>query len=479
MADGILQNQGAVASSSYPEDAAADDDALAPARGLVYGLLASAALWAVVIAGCLILAGCGGGATGSTSAAVASNAPGTGASDPPSTPTPPASSPPLPVCPAGATTPLTQCSQCPTADVSGSFCVIPSPSLPVCPVGSTELYISVCQCPTGDANGSTCSVPAPTPPPTCPTGTEGTPPDCTPIPAPTMSLSADPTTVQSGGSSVLTWGSTGASGCYGAAGWPSSDELAPSGYINTGPLTATASYSLTCSGDGGTATASVTITVQAADCTSNCGNPPPPTCTPPDVLIGQTCEVPPTIGVSLGINPTTVVDSSRGCPDPAGNPCVAVLTITPTSSLQGDSILCYVNGSEQPVNWALGWSTSPYPAAQDGPQVISVACHDPYDGAAAASITLMVIPPSGPPADTFTGSLAGNVETVTWATYGTDGCYVEQFNTNGVEATLQPGGGTSGTATSGFLSPSYEPFQFVLYCGGVPDTNVPTITVSP
>lgn len=77
---------------------------------------------------------------------------------------------------------------------------------------------------------------------------------------PTVSLSANPTSVQTNGSSTLTWSSTNATSCTASGGW--SGTKATSGTQSTGALTATTGYTLVCSdGNGNSATASATVTV--------------------------------------------------------------------------------------------------------------------------------------------------------------------------------------------------------------------------
>jgi PKD repeat protein len=84
-------------------------------------------------------------------------------------------------------------------------------------------------------------------------------------PAPTVTLTADPTTVISGGSSTLTWTTTNATACTATGGggtWYNGSL--PGGSASTGALTATTTYSLTCTGPGGTSEpASTTVTVPA------------------------------------------------------------------------------------------------------------------------------------------------------------------------------------------------------------------------
>ena len=91
-----------------------------------------------------------------------------------------------------------------------------------------------------------------------------TPSDDTPAP-PTVTLSANPSSVSPGGLSTLTWSSTNATDCaasnVGAEGSTWWGAKPTSGSDVRGPLDATATYSLSCTGPGGTASRSVTIAV--------------------------------------------------------------------------------------------------------------------------------------------------------------------------------------------------------------------------
>jgi hypothetical protein len=98
--------------------------------------------------------------------------------------------------------------------------------------------------------------------PPCTAGSFTTPP-----PATTASLSASPKTISVGQSSTLTWSSTKASSCTG------SDFIASgtSGSAVVSPTVAT-SYSVTCTGNGGSASALATVTLSSITPTSS---PPP------------------------------------------------------------------------------------------------------------------------------------------------------------------------------------------------------------
>jgi hypothetical protein len=100
------------------------------------------------------------------------------------------------------------------------------------------------------------STPAPTPAPA---------PAPTPAPTPTpvsVTLTATPSTVVSGGTVVLTWQSTDATSCSAAGAWSGAEPT--SGSQTTGALTATSTYTLSCSGAAGTTLQSTTVAVTAA-----------------------------------------------------------------------------------------------------------------------------------------------------------------------------------------------------------------------
>src|SRR5688572_15764995 len=80
---------------------------------------------------------------------------------------------------------------------------------------------------------------------------------------PTVSLSANPTSVAMGGSTLLTWSSTDATSCTGSGDW--SGQVATSGNTTINNITTNKTFSAQCSGPGGTsAMQSVTVTVQSA-----------------------------------------------------------------------------------------------------------------------------------------------------------------------------------------------------------------------
>src|SRR4029077_5050334 len=79
--------------------------------------------------------------------------------------------------------------------------------------------------------------------------------------APSVSLSAAPSTVGSGSSSMLTWNAANASSCSASGGWSGTKPV--SGSQSTGSLTANATYTLTCTGAGGTAAQSASVSIKS------------------------------------------------------------------------------------------------------------------------------------------------------------------------------------------------------------------------
>lgn len=87
---------------------------------------------------------------------------------------------------------------------------------------------------------------------------------------PTATLSADAASVNSGQSVRLTWSSTAATDCTASGGW--SGAKSASGSETVGPLTANATFSLVCTGPGGSSpSASTAVTVTAVPGTGGGG----------------------------------------------------------------------------------------------------------------------------------------------------------------------------------------------------------------
>ena len=79
---------------------------------------------------------------------------------------------------------------------------------------------------------------------------------------PTISLSANPTSVASGGTTTLSWTSANATSCVASGGWSGNQSV--SGSAQSGAITASTTYTLTCNGAGGGAVARVTVGISSA-----------------------------------------------------------------------------------------------------------------------------------------------------------------------------------------------------------------------
>jgi beta-mannanase len=82
-------------------------------------------------------------------------------------------------------------------------------------------------------------------------------------PPPTVSLSVSPASVTAGQSATLTWGSSNATTCNASGAWSGTD-IGTSGSKSTGALNQSSTYSLSCSGTGGSASTNATVTVTSA-----------------------------------------------------------------------------------------------------------------------------------------------------------------------------------------------------------------------
>lgn len=80
--------------------------------------------------------------------------------------------------------------------------------------------------------------------------------------APVVTLGANPGSVASGATSLLTWSSTDATSCTASGGW--SGTKPTSGSESTAALTQTTSFTLTCTGAGGSASQTAQVTVTSA-----------------------------------------------------------------------------------------------------------------------------------------------------------------------------------------------------------------------
>ena len=187
------------------------------------------------------------------------------------------------------------------------------------------------------------------------------------VPVPTITLSALPTSVSSGATSILTWTTKNATSCTASGAWSGSELTA--GSYTTPALTTTSTYTLGCTGAGGTATASATVSVSQIS-----GNPVPPIVppvapTPSSVWQpAQNSEWQWEIGQALSTTNTTDMGTGitafSGNTAPATNPTVYDIdaienpasTVTALKGLN-DHVICYIE---------VGTAGDYYTAAQEG-----------------------------------------------------------------------------------------------------------------
>jgi len=86
--------------------------------------------------------------------------------------------------------------------------------------------------------------------------------------APTLTLAASPTQVTSGGSTSLSWTATNAQSCTASGGWTGTKAV--SGTETTSNIIANTSYTLTCTGAGGSVAKTAQVTVASISATDPC-----------------------------------------------------------------------------------------------------------------------------------------------------------------------------------------------------------------
>lgn len=191
---------------------------------------------ALLLAGFLAVAACGGGGGGG-------NAGGNG----PPAPTASLVATPTAISAGGSSTltwSSTDADQC-AAGGGWTGSKGPAGSEVSGPLAATTAFQLTCSGAGGSAQAATTVTVTPVPPP-----------------APTVTLTADPASIASGGASSLNWTTTDATGCTATGGWSGARDPAGSTVI-TG-LAATTTYTLDCTGPGGTAGSTVTVTVTMA-----------------------------------------------------------------------------------------------------------------------------------------------------------------------------------------------------------------------
>jgi len=192
-------------------------------------------------------------------------------------------------------------------------------------------------------------------------------------PPPTISFHVSPSTIRSGSSAALTWLASNATSCNAGGAWSGSKAVA--GSQSTGTLDANASYSLKCSGPGGVATQTVTVSVSAA----------PPV-------------------VTLTANPSTVQSGSSATLSWKASNATSCLASGGWSGAQP------VSGSKNTV--ALGTTTT-----------FTLTCDGPGGAASqSAVVTVAAIPPSVSFGASPTTIPSGATSLLTWTSSNANSC---------------------------------------------------------
>src|SRR5262245_59294178 len=79
---------------------------------------------------------------------------------------------------------------------------------------------------------------------------------------PTVSLSASPNSVSSGGTTMLSWTSSNADSCTASGGW--SGARAVNGSAQSPAVTSATTFTLSCNGPGGGAVANATVSISSS-----------------------------------------------------------------------------------------------------------------------------------------------------------------------------------------------------------------------
>jgi len=239
-------------------------------------------------------------------------------------------------------------------------------------------------------------------------------------PAPAVALTANPVSVNSGGTSTLTWSSTNATTCTASSGW--SGVKAASGTESTAPLSAATSYTLTCTGPGGSANQSVTVTVAP----------------------------PPAPAITLSANPAAVTSGGS-----------STLTWTSTNATS-----CSASGGWNGIKAANGTeSTAPLSTATS----YTLTCTGPGGKSAQTATVAVNTPPV--PTVSFTANPvsvnSGGTSKLTWSSTNATTC-----TASGGWSGIKAASGTESTA------PLSATTSYTLTCTGPGGSSAQTATVA-
>lgn len=324
------------------------------------------------------------------------------------------------------------------------------------------------------------------------------------IKPPTVTISVNPSSITLGNPSTLSWNSTDATSCSASGAW--SGSKATSGSQSVAPTsTGSHTYTLACTGTGGTTTQSAVLTVSA----------PAPTLAftvaPTTITIGSSASLDwsasnatactasgdwsgskATIG-NQTVTPTTIGEKtfSLSCTGSGGSvsksvtltvrqlPPAITIAVNPTSITQGNSATiswgttnatsCVASGAWTGSKATSGsQSTTP---TSTGSFSYTLACDGP-GGSSTQSATLTVNPPVPPTTITFTASPAtivrGSSSTLSWSTTGATSCEASGEWT-----------GARGTSGSAVVTPTSTGVKnYALSCTGTGGTSTKNVTVT-
>jgi hypothetical protein len=128
--------------------------------------------------------------------------------------------------------------------------------------------------------------------------------------APTISLSANPPTTNENGFTTLSWSSSNASSCSASGEWSGNKETSDS--EQTGPLTSDTSFTLTCTGDGGTVSKTVTVTIDQITNGTASLSWNPPTTNEDGTALSDLAGYKIYYGISLGNYPNVITINNPG-----------------------------------------------------------------------------------------------------------------------------------------------------------------------
>ena len=303
-------------------------------------------------------------------------------------------------------------------------------------------------------------------------------------PAPTASLTANPASITSGQSSILTWSSTNATRCTGT-GFSTGNAI--SGSASVAPTTTT-SYFVTCTNGSASASANATVTVTApAPTASLTANPASITSGQSSTLTWSSTNATSCTGTgfstgnaisgSVTVAPTTTTSYFVTCTNGSASASVsATVTVTapaPTASLTANPA-SITSGQSSTLTWSstnatsctgTGFSTG---NAISGSVTVAPTTTTTYfvtctNGSASASVSATVTVTGTAPTASLTANPAsitsGQSSTLTWSSTNATSCTGIGFSTsNAVSGSVSVTPATTATyfvtCTNGSVSAS-------------------------